>query len=329
MKLMKLRYPLAIFALAAIFAVSALYVSADAGKKYKSSQDRKAWLGVYMQDIDEDMLEAFDLKTEEGVFVDDVTDDSPADEAGLRSGDVIIEFDGNKLVDSDDLTRMLRKYDPGDEIELKILRDGKEKTYAVELGKQSKYREAWSYYDDALNLYGLPGLSKGSVWIGDDGAGYLGISTVELSDQLAEFFGTNYGVLISEVEEDSPAEESGLKAGDVITAINTERTDSPSELREIIRDYEEGDEVEITVIRDEQEQKFTATLDEAPGARSYGNLGRYFLGIPSVPSVPALPSLDDMFNDFDSDEFDDKMEELRDELKDLQIELDVIKKKLD
>jgi C-terminal processing protease CtpA/Prc len=328
---MKLRYPLAIFALAAVFAASALFVSADAGRKYKSSKDKRAWLGVYMQDIDEELAESFDLKTEEGVLVDDVIDDSPADEAGLRSGDVIYEFDGKKIMDSDDLTRTLRKYNPGDEIELKILRNGKEKTFAVELEKQSSYREAFSYFEDSKNLYGLPGLGSKSIWISDDGGGYLGVSTIELSEQLAEYFGVRHGVLVSEVEEDTPAEESGIKAGDVIVSVDRESVDSPSELREIIRDYEEGDEVNITVIRKEKEQTFTATLDESPGWQSYGNLGNYFLGVPSIPSLPSLPSLDknDLQYYFDSEEFDDEMEELREELEELQQELKVIKKKLD
>ncbi len=334
MKLMKLRYPLAIFALAVVFAVSALFVSADAGRKYKSSKDRGAWLGVYMQDIDEDMAESFDLQTEDGVLVDDVIDDSPADDAGLRSGDVIFEFDGNKIMDSDDLTRTLRKYEPGDEVELNILRNGKEKTYAVELGKQPSYREAFSYFEDFKNLYGLPGLGSKSIWIGDDGGGFLGVSTIELSEQLADYFGVRHGVLVSEVEEDTPAEESGIKAGDVIVSVDRESVDSPSELREIIRDFEEGDEVNITVIRKEQEQTFTATLDEVPEGQSFGNLGNYFLGmpsLPSLPSIPSLPSLDkhDLHYYFDSDEFDDEMEELREELQELQEELKVIKKKLD
>lgn len=333
MKLMKLRYPLAVFALAAVFAVSALFVSADAGRKYKSSKDKRAWLGVYMQDIDEDMAESFDLQTEDGVLVDDVIDDSPADDAGLRSGDVIYEFDGNEIMDCDDLTRTLRKYNPGDEIELKVLRDGKEKTFAVELGKQSSNREAIFFFEDSKSLYSLPGLGSKSIWISDDGGGFLGVSTIELSEQLAEYFGARYGVLVSEVEEDSPAEESGIKAGDVIVSVDRESVDSPSELLEIIRDFEEGDEVNITVIRKEQEQTFTATLDEAPEERSYGNFSRYLQGMPSLPSLPSLPSMQsldehDLRYYFDDEEFDDDMEELREELEELREELEIIKKKL-
>jgi membrane-associated protease RseP (regulator of RpoE activity) len=330
MKLTKLRYPLAIFALGVVLAVSALYVSADAGRKYKSSGDKSAWLGVYMKDIDEDMMEAFDLQSKDGAFVNDVIDDSPADDAGLRSGDVIYELDGNKIQNSDELTSTLRKYEPGDEVELKALRNGKEKTFAVELGKQSKDRDAFSHYEDAKNLYGLPGLGSKSIWISDDGGGYLGVSTIELSEQLAEYFGVRHGVLVTEVEEDSPAEESGIKAGDVIVSVDSESVDSPSELREIVRDYEKGDEVKLTVIRKEQEQTFTATLDEAPEGQSFGNLSNYFLGMPGISSLPSIPSIDKRDLQYlDSDEFKKEMDDLRDELKDLQEELSVIKKKLD
>jgi serine protease Do len=286
-----------------------------------------------MQDIDEDMAEAFDLETDKGVIVDDVIDDSPADDAGLRSNDVIISFDDNEIEDIDDLNDRMRDYDPGDEVEVKILRRGKEKTYTVELGRERDRHRSWSFHfdDDDWNIPGVYGLSNWS----DDRGGYLGVFTMELSDQLMDYFDTRFGVLVTEVEEDSPAEEAGLKAGDVILNVDRERVDSPGDLREVIRDHEAGDEVEIVVVRKGEEMTISANLDEADDY-SYG--GNYLLGVPSMPSMPSLPSLpslpglDNYYLGIDEDDFDDieiDMEELREELKELQKELKVIKEKLD
>ncbi len=325
MRFTRLHYSLAALAVAAVFAVSALYVSADAGKRYKSMKGEDAWLGVYMQNVDEELVEAFDLQTDKGVLIDDVVDESPADEAGLHSGDVIIEMDGDEIVDSDDVTRIIGGHDPGDEVEVKILRNGKEKTYAVELGTTSEHGQAIMLYDDAINLGGLPGMK--SFQLGN-GGGYLGVSTMELSDQLADYFGTDQGVLVTDVDEDTPAAEAGIKAGDIITAVNDEAVDSPDELRKVIRDHDKGDEVTVKVIRKEQPLTLTATLDETEGIRWYGAFDGSTFTVPSVPSIPNLDKLE-VLRYFDNEEFQDEMEELRQELKELQKELEVIKEKLE
>lgn len=326
MKSIKLRYPLIVIALGAVVAVWALSVPADAGKKHRAS----TWLGIYMQDIDEDMAEAFDLETDKGVIVDDVIDDSPADDAGLRSNDVIISFGGNEIADIDDLNSKMRDYSPGDEVEVKVLRRGKERSYTVELGRERDRNRSYSFqFDD--RKWNIPGLQGFSNWT-DDRGGYLGVITMELSDQLMDYFDTRFGVLVTEVEEDSPAEEAGLKAGDVILNVDRERVDSPGDLQEVIRDHEEGDKIEIVVVRKGEEMTISATLDEADDY-SYG--GNYLLGVPSIqslPSLPSLPGLDNYYLGIDEDDFDDieiDMEELREELKVLQQELKVIKEKLD
>ena len=339
MKIEKLRSPLGIMALAAVFVLSTLYVSAHAGKRYKSLRDSKAWLGIYMQDIDEELAEAFDIQTEEGVLIDGVVDDSPADNAGLRSGDIVVELDSVKILDSGDLSRVIRRHDPGDEVEIKILRKGREKMYTVELGRENKYNQALAFYDGAVKLYGDPRHSAKSIYIDGDG-GYLGVSTIELSDQLAEYFGTKFGVLVTEVEEDSPAEEVGIQAGDIITAVNNEDVFTPSELGEIIRDYDEGDEVAVRIARREKELIVTATLDEASGVQWHGGFDHRFFNVPSIPSLPSLPSMPSlpqfdnlrMLYDLDADEFEEyeeEMDELREELRELQEELEIIKEKLD
>ena len=322
MSRLKFNNTFGILAIAAVFLVSVLYVYADAGKKHESD-NKRAWLGVYMQDIDEDMAEAFDLSTEEGVLVDDVVDDSPAEEAGIKRGDVIVEFDGGKIENSEDLARTVRKHRSGDEVEVKVLRDSDEKTFTVELGETKGSYGFSSSRSSSIKRFATPGMNSFSFFI-DEGGGYLGVSTIELSEQLAEYFGTDGGVLVSEVEEDSPAEKVGIKAGDVITRIDDEIIDSPSDLYEIIRDHEEGDEVKISVVRKGNTEIFTAKLDETEEGQSFGGLNPMIMNMPKIPSIDYIKKFD-----FDKSDFEDEMDELRDELESLREEFRELKENLD
>jgi len=314
-------YRVTLVLLSAILLAAFVTIAASAGTaSYKRSGN--AWLGIYMQEMDRDLAEAFNLDLDEGVFVDDVVDDSPADEAGIRSRDVIVQFGGKIVRDPDDLSDLMEDYDPGDEVKVMVSRDGEEKEFTVELGKDS-FSNSFSIWNNG-NRY----LSSDYFDVTLNNGGYLGVSTVELSRQLADYFGVKYGVLIEEVEKDSPASEAGLQAGDVITRVGIEQVDDPSDLLEIIRDHEEGDEVELTVYRSKQEMKITATLDESSGMASWSN--RHPMSI-RIPSVTNLPTLNGMIFDWDDEtreEFEDEMDELREELKELQEELGDIREKL-
>jgi len=306
-----------VMALVAFLVIMAAIATADAGrKKYKAKSD-KAWIGIYMQDVDEDLAEAFNLDQDRGVFIADVVDDSPADYAGMRNRDVIISVDGKEVGDSDDLTDLLKDYEPGDSVTIKALRRNKEREFAIELGEED---------DHSLTIIG----NNGNVWTHFNNQffssygsnGYLGVSGSSMTDQLAEYFGVRYGVLIEEVEEDSPAEHAGLKAGDVITQVDDEQIDSPSDLVEIIGDHEDGDEVVVTVMRDRSEQKFTATLEEG------SHFGRLHGLDPLIFNVPT-PSTPTRFYFDAQNDFQDEMEELQEELEQLKDELEVIREKLD
>jgi serine protease Do len=313
----------AITALAAALLVFAVFSGpAEAGKKGKS------WLGIYMQEIDKELAEAFDLTTENGVLVDDVVDDSPAEEAGIRRGDVIIEFDGNSVDNPEVLADAVSDRQPGDKVAVKVLRDGKEMSYDIELGKRSTREFVVQKYFDSpgMKWHGWSGDQDIDVFIHEDGA-YLGVYTEELNDQLAEYFEVEAGVLVKQVEEDSPAEEAGFKAGDIIVTVNDDHVDTPSELFDVIRDHDEGDEVKVGIVRKGSEMMISATLDEAPESRSYGSQWPNILSIPKIPSIPGIKDDFKMIY-LDDDEFEEDMDELREELQELREELKVIQEKL-
>ena len=104
----------------------------------QSKGKRATWLGVYTQTVNEDLIDDLDLKlpNDRGVLVTEIVDDSPADEANLREDDVIVEVDGKPVSTSKELRSILRDYEDGDEITLKIIRNNRSKEITLALGSQ-------------------------------------------------------------------------------------------------------------------------------------------------------------------------------------------------
>ena len=219
---------------------------------------RRGYLGVSVEKLSrEDQKE---LGVSHGVWVVGVDEDGPAEKAGIQEDDIIQSFDGKKIRRTDDLVRLVRQTEPGSEAKVGLFREGKNEEVTVEVGK-TRFR-VWSDWDD-----------DGCITV-VKGGGYLGVQIQALNEDLAGYFGTQAdgGALILEVEEDSPAEKTGLKAGDVIVQMDEKKVNHPDDVREMLVDLEEGDEVEITTLRHGRTQRFKVTLDE----RSYGSTIRVF-----------------------------------------------------
>lgn len=308
----------------------------------RSGKSADAWLGVYTQSVDADLARAFDLAVEHGAIVNEVVEDSPAEEAGLEDGDVIVAFDGSKVFDADDLLDLIDDSSPGDEIELTISRDGKEKQITVQLGKEPgrKARGGWGRLFGRGNVFGVPSMPAPPAapdlpqiysFSGGGSRSFLGVSLSDLSDQLGDYFGVEdgRGALITEVEDDSPADEAGLEAGDVIVAIEDEEVDDYDDVIDIVAETEEGDKVVVAVIRDRKELDIEVEIGERDD-----NVFFYGSGYDLAPQIN-IPRIHfdhqgsfggaDLY--FDADEFkvskglkDDLRKELRNAIKELQKE---------
>ncbi|HUV29901.1 MAG TPA: PDZ domain-containing protein [Acidobacteriota bacterium] len=293
---------------------------ADSGKYSKV-----AWLGVSTQTVSGDLARSFDLPVNYGALVNDVSPDSPADKAGIREDDVIIALDGAKVSEAGELTDLVREHSPGDEVTVTLNRDGQEQEVKVELGaRRAKYKSLDSDYPMVMDDF---------RWRGDQEQSYIGVVLMDLSEQLGDYFGVpdGHGTLISEVEEESPAEKAGLKAGDVIVGIDDEEMEDAGDVSDMIGEKDEGDKVNITVLRNRRETRVAVEVGKREGALSWV--------LPRRPSMTKrhimlqVPDpkewrfekdleLDDIF---DSDEFREEMEELREELKELKEELSKLK----
>ena len=225
------------------------------------------WLGVQLKDVTPDQVRDLKLGGEYGAFVAEVEKDSPAAKAGLESGDVIVQFGGEKVRSVAELRRMVGETPAGRNVELQVRRNGEDKTLNAIIEARNEGPEP------------LLGKLRDEVWPRinvpvydfsfDFGGPRLGVSVDPLNEQLGQYFGVKdgKGVLVREVNSGSAAEKAGLKAGDCITKIDSTPVDSANELhRALLRKQSEGREgrdVTLTIVRDRKEQTLKVHLEPA------------------------------------------------------------------
>ncbi len=250
------------------------------GQSYAKDAER-GYLGIYLQQLDDGTRESLKFKGD-GVLVDDVVDHSPADEAGLEEGDIIIKFEDKAVKDVDELREIIAASKEGEKVALVVFRVGKEIKLTAELG------EAEDVSKEIIIKRGMgrPGMMKmkGGCCCDGECNVWLGLEVQRLSDQLAEYFKVKdgEGVLVATVVKDAPAEKAGIKAGDVIIKIGDEEIENRADLREAICGKKAGDEVGVTLLRDGQQRTLKVALAEMPKERCemkcFGGKGMNWFG---------------------------------------------------
>jgi len=258
------------------------------GKETNESKSSKtAWLGVMTQTVDDDIADGFDIDVDHGAIINEVIDGSPAEKADLKEGDVVISFNGQKVWDQDDLTDFIEDAEIGSQATLVVVRDGKEITVNVELGERAR-SDSWAFRSKnapGAAWFNSPGDMHAFHW---GGGGYIGVQLSDLTKQLSNYFGVagEEGVLITEVNEKSPAEKAGLLAGDVITRINDEEVSSYGDVKEIVSESDEGDKLKFSIVRNKKEQAIEVTVAEAD--EDNNEFGYQFFQVPPVPNIPDI-----------------------------------------
>jgi serine protease Do len=201
----------------------------------------RGWLGVYIQTPDEGMAEKLNLPSTEGALVSDITPGAPADKAGIRPEDFIIEFDGKKIVDSNQLMHLIAGYKPGIVTQVKLLRDGRAKVVNVKLGERPEK-------DATVLASSEPTENR------------LGFEVRNLTEDLARRYDINAetGVVITQVEAGSQAEKEGIQAGDVIREVNRQPVRNVRDFARMVGEVKSGDAVLLRLIRGEN--KFFVAL---------------------------------------------------------------------
>ena len=191
----------------------------------------RGWLGVMIQEVNRDLAETFGLERPYGALVADVVPDSPAAEAGLQSGDVILEFNGEEITRSSDLPPKVGQADVGSEAKLTVMRNKEELTITFEVGKLPE--------DDQQVAQQQPEADTGNR---------LGLRVKELPEQLAREWELDGGVLVAEVGR-GPARQAGIRRNDVIRKIGNQGVTSVSEFQDVVDKIPTGQPVAVTLIR--------------------------------------------------------------------------------
>lgn len=242
----------------------------------------ESFLGVQTLEITKENFGKFGLKEVRGVAIEKVIKDSPAEKAGLQKSDVIISFNGEPVTSTRKLTRLVEEVAPDHKAKITVLRNGSEQQLTATIGEnnQPKFQTSGTTLG---GLYGLPGIPEYPISPVDPrvrkfpapsidmpdvlklSSGYsIGIGVESLTKQLGEYFGVENGtgVLINQVNENSPAAKAGLKAGDVIIGYDGQQVKNSFDLIQKINEKKEKT-VDLVIVRNKNRQVISITPEQS------------------------------------------------------------------
>ncbi|VAW71008.1 HtrA protease/chaperone protein [hydrothermal vent metagenome] len=202
--------------------------------KEKGSVSR-GWLGVYIQEITHELAQSFELDKPVGALVSQVIENSPAEKSGILAGDVILSFNGRQIRDSSDLPPLVGAVPVDSSAKIKVLRNGKMKVLDVvieELPGEDKPQHASRSKPVSSNL--------------------MGVDVVDLDTQSYKSLGR--GVLIKHVDPASPAEQSGLRAGDILLQLDRKNIKNAADFRKKVANLPIGRMIPVLVHRNGADQ---------------------------------------------------------------------------
>lgn len=281
-----------------------------------------SYLGIRTQEVTRENFSKYGLNEVRGVGVEKVLENSPAAQAGVQDGDVIVRFNGEEITSTRKLTRLISEVAPDHQARLTIARGGSEREITVTMGKRQFPR-----FEDGVFEMRIPPMTEAPIRIQPPsitppvvgqmppqhikpfpqvgelnrdfmifrGGRQIGAALMPLSKQLAEYFGVGEGrgLLINDVRADSPAAKAGLKAGDVIVEVEGKEVKGLGDLMRGINEKKEGD-VTLTIVRDRNRQTVRVTPENSKGGGEFffefdDKDGLLNVPLPSVPVSPEMP----------------------------------------
>jgi serine protease Do len=213
------------------FAIPSKNVRWVADQLIAHGEVKRSYLGVQLQMLSSDLRRQLDVPWGQGALVSEVFPNTPAEQAKLQPGDIIMEFDGHKVGDRDDLVDIVERSAPKKTYDMKVLRAGKEVTLAVKLEPMP------SDYTAALRRARVQDHPTEQAKPENEEISKLGVEVTELNSEISEQLGMDKdskGVVVRSVKSGSPADEAGLQSGDVIQRVGTSAVQNLSEFRDAV-----------------------------------------------------------------------------------------------
>ena len=223
------------------FAIPASTARAVIADLMQDGSVERGWLGVQIQPVTADIAESLGLAGEDGALVAEPQKDTPADKAGIKAGDVVTAVNGDTVKGPRELAKMIAAFDPGETVDISIWRNGKSETVKVELGSLPTETAALSPEEETA-----PSAPQAEATLDS-----FGLTVVPAE--------TGTGLVITSVEADSAAEERGLRAGDVIVAVNNQDVANASDVVSIIdAAAKDGRKAALFQVENENRSRFVA-----------------------------------------------------------------------
>jgi S1-C subfamily serine protease len=237
-----------------------------------------ASIGVGIRDVTSDDAAKAKQGQPSGAYIESVREDSPAAKAGLQTGDIVIDFDGERVRSASHFTRLVQESVPNREVTAVVIRGTSKQNVKISPdsgGAFNIFSNNGRRQRENLQINPPRGnfdfnLDSGSLRVFPATGNTLGVTVSPLSEQLASYFGVKQGVLVSAVASNSPAAAAGVRAGDVITAINGQSVSSSADITRALRERT-GESAEISVTRDKKSLSLKATV---PGRTPRAPSGR-------------------------------------------------------
>jgi serine protease Do len=217
------------------FAIPSDLAQSVYGQLAKTGKVTRGWLGVDVQEITPELAKSFNLREKKGVLISQVEPGSPAAKAGIKSGDILLEYDGRPVNSYKDLSIAVAESKVGVSSKLKLLRQGQEVPLEVKIGERP---------DERSEASGRPPASEEP--------GRLGVTVADITPEVGRQLGVSNteGALVMEVRPGSPADEGGVRPGDVIREINRNPVKSAAELVAAARNLKRASTVLLKLERE-------------------------------------------------------------------------------
>jgi serine protease Do len=221
----------------------------------------RSYLGVGVADVDSQRAKDLKLSEERGVEIKRVESGSPAEKAGFKEGDVVLEYNGQRVEGTEQFSRMVRETPPSRNARITISRNGANQTLTATIGE---HQDSDFGRDFNLRIPPMPPMPPVDVPrpVMAVRTSRVGFETETLNEQLAEYFGVKEGVLVRSVDKDSPAEKAGLHAGDVILKVDGEAVKAARDVSRRLRESWEKKTVPVQVMRNKRETTLQLELPQ-------------------------------------------------------------------